>query len=436
MIVNQESELQINHATTQPWIVCMGGEDWWYHSHAHFDIQVMKRLAQRCRVLYICSIGMRMPSLRKDAQFWRKISNKWQSVRHAMRRVQPNLWVYSPLPVPLYQWRWGRSINCHVLRIQLKIVFDRLGIREPIFWINTPTAWPVVETIKRCGLIYQRTDEYAEYGFDNFNAAYVQSVDQELLTKADLVLHVDPDLHERAARHTNNTLLFEQGVDEAFFIDDSEDNTLPSDWPPVSGPVVGYVGTLDPHKFDAELVYRTAIQLLECQFVIIGPEHQNAMILKKLKNVHFLGYKPHGIIAQYIRKFDVCMLPTARTSWGLHCRPIKLMEYLAAGRPVIATRTPAAESFREFVSIAETADEWAKELRRILTGRQSISGEIKQRLSQYSWNQQVDRIWRILQDRSLFVVHDHESSVAHKLTETVDQEPSSLPTRPPMVIEK
>ena len=436
MIANHELGLQTDHAIAKPWIVCMGGEDWWYHSHAHFDIQVMKRLAQRCRVLYVCSIGMRMPSLRKDAQFWKRIGNKLQSVQHALQRVQPNLWVYSPLPVPLYQWRWGRSINRSILRIQLRIVFDRLGIRKPIFWINTPTAWPVVETISRHGLIYQRTDEYAEYGFDNFNTAYVRAVDQELLTKADLILHVDSDLHERAAQHTSNTLLLEQGVDEAFFMDDSDIAPLPSDWPSVSGPIIGYVGTLDPHKFDAELVYRTAIQLPECQFVIIGPEHQNAMILKKLKNVYFLGAKPHGIVAQYIRKFDVCILPTARTSWGLHCRPIKLMEYLAAGKPVVATRTPAAESFREFVSIAETADEWILELRRILVNGRTVSDKIKQRLSRCTWNQQVDRIWRILQDRNLFAVNNHEGSDTHKSTEAIDQKSNSQPIRSTMVIEK
>ena len=47
------------------WLVCFGGEDWWYHSHGHFDIQVMKQLSQRNRVLYVSSIGMRMPSLRR-----------------------------------------------------------------------------------------------------------------------------------------------------------------------------------------------------------------------------------------------------------------------------------------------------------------------------------------------------------------------------------
>ncbi len=167
-----------------PWIVCLGGEDWWYHSHAHFDMQVMKRLSKRCRVLYVCSIGMRMPSLRRDAQFWSRIRNKLASVARTLRHVQPSLWVYSPLPFPLYQWAWGRAANQALLATQLRFVFGRLGIRRPLLWINTPTAWPVIKGLGRKGLVYQRTDDYAAYDFDNFNAAITAATVPKMTRKS------------------------------------------------------------------------------------------------------------------------------------------------------------------------------------------------------------------------------------------------------------
>jgi len=382
------------------WIVCMGGEDWYYHSHAHFDIQVMKRMARRCRVLYICSIGMRMPSLRRDAQFWTRIRNKLASVKHQLRRDSENLWVYSPLPLPLYQWSWGRSLNHALLGAQLRTVFSRLSIYNPLLWINTPTGWPVVKHLRHRGVVYQRTDEYAELRFDNFNADYVRAVDGELLRTADLVLHVDEGLHVRTQGLARAALLLEQGVDERFLEADGP-VTVPADLPVGRGPILGYVGNLEPHKFDAELVRATAERLSDCCFVIIGPYHQNADGLRRLSNVHFLGPRPHDRILDYVRAFDVCMLPTARTEWGLHCKPIKLMEYLAADRPVVATRTPASERFADLVYISDEPELWVLAIREILAGNSHGRGVARARVAGCAWNRHVDRIWAALAELQL-----------------------------------
>jgi glycosyltransferase involved in cell wall biosynthesis len=384
----------------RPWIVCIGGEDWWYHSHAHFDIQVMKRMSARSPVLYVCSIGMRMPSLRRDAQFWNRIRNKLTSVSHALRRVQPDLWVYSPLPLPLYQHPWGRAANQAILGVQMRAAFKRLGIRKPLFWINTPTGWPVVRGFGRRGLVYQRTDEYAEYTFDNFNHDYVRAIDHELLQASDLVVHVDQAMHARARWQVRSALLLEQGVDERLF-ENRKPAHPPDDMPPVRGPVIGYIGNLEPHKFDAELVRATAAQLPDCCFVIIGPYHQNADVLRGLPNVHFLGSKSHDSVLDYVKWFDVCMLPTARTQWGLHCKPIKLMEYLAADRPVVATRTPAAAQFQDSVHIADRPDDWVRAIHEILRKGNRTAGPARDRVARCTWNRQVEQIWSALDRQGL-----------------------------------
>ncbi len=387
-----------------PWIVCIGGEDWWYHSHAHFDIQVMKRLARRCRVLYICSIGMRMPSVRRDAQFWRRIRNKLASVSRTVQQVDTRLYVYSPMPLPLYQWRWGRGLNQALLAAQLRAVFAHLAISRPLLWVNTPTGWPVVRSMGKCGLVYQRTDEYAELNFDNFNRDYVRAVDAELLSAADLVLHVDPDLHARTANRTKRALLLEQGVDERFF---EPPRRRPEDLVQDSRPVVGYVGNLEPHKFDAELVCKTASLLPDCRFVIVGPYHQNADSLRELPNVSFLGSRPHEQISDYVKAFDVCMLPTARTQWGLHCKPIKLMEYLAAGRPVVATRVPAAEHFDGLLHVSDNAESWASAIRSAVAHDDGQRSErARRRLSKCTWNHLVERIWSELAECGLLTRDD------------------------------
>ncbi|MEO0662179.1 MAG: hypothetical protein AAFZ87_11625 [Planctomycetota bacterium] len=43
-------------------VVCFGGEDWWYHNRAHYDMQMMRELSADLPVLYVNSIGMRVPT--------------------------------------------------------------------------------------------------------------------------------------------------------------------------------------------------------------------------------------------------------------------------------------------------------------------------------------------------------------------------------------
>lgn len=386
------------HNSKQHWIVCMGGEDWWYHSHAHFDIQVMKRLSERCPVLYVCSIGMRMPSLRRDAQFWTRIGNKLRSVRHALKRVAPCLWVYSPLPLPLYTFSAGREMNESLLAGQLRMVFGRLGIRRPLMWINTPTGWPVISGLGRRGLVYQRTDEYAEYRFDNFNADYVREIDRQLVQQAGLVLHVDEALHDRTSGA--NSLLLEQGVDERF-LEPHDHEAVPRELVGIPRPIVGYVGTVEPHKFDASLVHDAARRMPDVSFVIVGPHNQNASGLHGLANVHLVGPRRHEEIPAFVRAFDVCMLPTAHTQWGEHCNPIKLMEYLAAGKPVIATDTPASRRFARWVRIGDEAAAWERGIRHAIRDDGQALQAAREHVAECTWARQADRIWSELTRRGL-----------------------------------
>ncbi len=382
------------------WVVCLGGEDWWYHTHAHFDIQVMKRLAHRCRVLYVCSTGMRMPSLSRDAMFWTRIRSKLVSFTKALRRVREGFYVYSPLTVPAYHYPQCRAINRALLAGQFALVFSRLDIQRPLFWVNTPTTWPAATRFARRGVVYQRTDDYAEYDFDNLDADYVRGLDRGLLASADLVLHVSEELHASASKVTRSAMLLEQGVDERF-LERPAPMRVPLDLADVPRPVVGYVGTMESYKFDAALVGSAAKALPDHSFVLVGPPHATAGSLRALSNVHFLGAKTHDEIPDYVRAFDVCMLPTARTEWGMRARPLKLMEYLMAGRPVIATRTPASQDFADVLTIADEPEQWARLIPQLMIPSPQRTEAGLTRVRDCSWARQVERIWEALRVRGL-----------------------------------
>lgn len=381
------------------WIVCFGGEDWWYHSHGHFDIQLMKRFSRTVKVLYVCSIGMRMPSLRRDRLFLTRLIRKTRSVMHWLRRVRDNLYVLSALPLPFYRSRIGRLVNAMVIRTQLRLVYWQLKIRSPIVWVNTPTAWPVAATLTRVGVVYQRTDDYAAYDFDNFDAEYVKQIDTELVRDADLVIHVSDELHEEAAKLTENSVLVTQGVDERFF---RKEGPIPQDLQAIHRPIVGYIGGMDRYKFSTDLVEAVARRLPHVSFVLVGQRNPNAERLAELPNVYFLGMKDHAAVPAYVRGFDVCIVPTARTSWGLKCRPLKLMEYLAAEKPVVATETPASRAFANAITVAQDQESWVEGIIAALRGSSACAGAASKAAAALdSWDDLAVRFWQELRGKGL-----------------------------------
>jgi hypothetical protein len=79
----------------KPSIVCFAGCDWWYHNRGLFCPQVMKRLAKDYKVLFINSLGMRIPSLKNDRHALNKIGRKLRSIVRFLRKTENGMYVFS-----------------------------------------------------------------------------------------------------------------------------------------------------------------------------------------------------------------------------------------------------------------------------------------------------------------------------------------------------
>lgn len=91
-------------------------------------------------------------------------------------------------------------------------------------------------------------------------------------------------------------------------------------------------------------------------WVFVGPCHAPLNGLRRLPNVHFLGQRPHGELAKFIREFDVCIIPYKLSAYTATVVPTKLNEYLAVGKPVVSTNLPAVHSFNEEHDVLLTSD--------------------------------------------------------------------------------
>src|SRR5689334_10431355 len=78
-------------------VVCFAGVDWWYHNRGHSECQIMRRLARRAPVLWVNSLGMRVPRPGRSDLLIRRYYRKLKSTLKGLRRDPSGMWVYSPL---------------------------------------------------------------------------------------------------------------------------------------------------------------------------------------------------------------------------------------------------------------------------------------------------------------------------------------------------
>lgn len=343
-------------------IVCIGGEDWWYHNRGHFDFQIMRRLARDWPVLFVNSLGVRMPSLKDNRLFAGRIARKLKSLAQGMVNVENGFWVFSPLTVP---GETGQRLSGWALGPQIRLAAARAGIRRPLVWMHCPAGVGLIDDFADAPMVLQRTDRFES--FPEGDPALIGRQIAALKARADLVVYAAPHLMAEEAGAVRRQLLVTHGVDHDVFVAAGVANgPEPDDVSAIRQPRVGFIGGIDAHTFDPPLLLDVARRMPDVEFVLIGgsslPEGWCP-----LPNVHQLGRKPYAEVARYMAAMDVLVMPWNDSPWIQACNPIKLKEYLAVGRPVVTTDFPTLDGWRDLVRVAKGPVAFAEAIRAALS---------------------------------------------------------------------
>ncbi|MCH9764570.1 MAG: glycosyltransferase [Alphaproteobacteria bacterium] len=401
-------------------IICIGGEDWWYHNRGHFDFQIMRRLSRRWPVLFVNSLGVRMPSLTEGSQFAARMSRKMKSLMRGVVRVEKGFYVYSPLSVP---GPVGATLSDWALAPQIKLAARRAGIRRPLLWVHCPAGADLIGKIENAGVVMQRTDRFE--AFPEGDPERLSGQIKQIRDAADLVVYCNQHLADEERDLVRRQLVITHGVDaEAFIAAGYVKSDGPTDVAHIARPRVGFVGGIDAHTFDPQLFLDVVQRVPEAEFVMVGacslPEgwcpHDN---------VHFVGRRTYESIARYMAAMDVLIMPWNNSEWIKACNPIKLKEYLAVGRPVVTTDFPALAPWRDVVRVAEGSETFAEQISAALREPYETE-ELEARIQAETWSHKASDLADTLFDMG-FRYAPTSNELADRVMETDVAAPTAGP---------
>jgi len=311
---------------------------------------------------------------------------------HAMPAGQPqfenNIIMYTPLLAPVID----------IMR-DLLARFENWNIdpQRSILWLNAPSAF-VDEILTFFGnLFFIRIVEIvddqrysAPEGSDLFQK--IEKSYQFSLSKADLLISNSKKIINDFSKWCKHVLYLPNAVDMNEHLHPVEIIPTP-DWMQWKGKRIGYIGNLSLRlRFD--LFEAIARQFPECQLIIVGDTSNGfPNIINSLPNVVTPGRIAPIHVSWFLKQCDALLLPHVVSSLTESMDPLKMYEYLASGKPIIATPVAGARKWSDRIEIGRTVEDFINAVHLVLGGKSKGSHQLRQAaVAKQTWQSRVETI--------------------------------------------
>jgi glycosyltransferase involved in cell wall biosynthesis len=358
------------------------------------------------KVLWINPLPVRFPNTKRP-DFWRKVQSKVKTHSRLMTHPKDRLFVYSPFYIPLFSLT-GMKINRLLVSFQIRILLRLLKLKSPFSFNSSFTAWYALPVLKRFPMVFHFADKissFREISTIPERRKILIEMELDLIKASNLVTCSSRKIFEyvsqQAGAEAHKVTYLPHGIDAAKFRDALKaPGPLPDDLKSIPKPIAGYFGSLTQTN-DKETFYYAARQCPDWAFVFIGRVQGDYEALASLDNVYFLGQKSHEEIPFYGKQFDVCFMGWINHEWIIASNPVKTLEYLGLGKPVICSSyINELVDYSEFVRLTTTPQEF------VLALREEYENDSAEKISQrldfikdMTWQARADSILQNLYDR-------------------------------------
>ena len=365
-------------------------------------------ISKQNRVLYIntpMDISIRLRGNRQSPSYIRRMA-VIKGETSPLRQINANMWVLDCpfmlfsanfLPAPLFNIV-NRKNNARIARWIVEQA-AALDFKNYIHLIDTDIyrSRYLKEYIHPSVSIYYRRDYVIGEAYWRRHGTRLEP---ELAASADLVLANSTRFAAELQAYNPHTYPIETGVNLKLY-NPAKKYETPGDMQDIPRPIIGYMGTINSTRLDGDLLYQIISQRPDYSFVFTGPEDDifRRNRIHSLKNAYFTGQKKVDELPAYIAAYDVCINPQMVNDITDGNYPLKIDEYLAMGKPTVATSTHTMRHiFADHTHLATNPEEWLSAIDRAVT--EADDKELaKQRIAfaeTHSWGHSVKKIYEII----------------------------------------
>ena len=289
------------------------------------------------------------------------------------------------------------SFYQYLLTKKIKKIIKKYQFDSPVVWLTFPNQASQISKYGEEIVCYECMDEYSELE-KTFNNRFITQLEDEILKKATIVIATSNKLKENKSLINKNTYLSTNAADFGFFNRIITDQSIRKiELFNNTNKTVGYIGAIR-EWVDIQLIYGIAKKRKDWNFLIVGPLGINVKDLRSLPNVILPGQIPFDELLPYLKAMDVTIVPFVLNNLIDNTNPIKIYEYLAAGKPVVVTPFPEAFNFQDNISIASGIDDFINTIEHILNSDNKNKIEERVNFAKInSWQARVKKIMDLIE---------------------------------------
>lgn len=380
----------------------------WYTEIGSNCKSIALELSRNHRVLYINMPLDRITAVREsnNPHIRRHLDIIRKKDQPDLIQIGPNLWNYYPHHIlesaNWLPWTWLFKKFCRInskrLAADIRRAAGLMGFRDYILFNDNDIfrSFYLKEFLKPKAYIYYSRDNLVAM---SYWIKHGKTIEPLHIAKADIAAANSIFLANYLRQYNSNSHYIGQGCNLLLF-DPTIQHPTPKDMPASPGPVIGYIGAIISMRIDIEILLHIAKTRPHWNIVLVGPEDEffQASPLHGIPNVHFLGRKDIKELPTYVARFDVCINPQLLNDVTIGNYPLKVDEYLAMGKPVVATRTETMETFGDCVYLAEKPENYPGLIDLALSENNPSLAQKRIDLARgHTWSASVDKLYTLIE---------------------------------------
>jgi len=367
-------------------------DDWGRHPSSCQHL--VSHLLDRFDVTWVNTIGMRRPSLDMATirRGFEKIS-QWSSGKRSERTPElrePE--VESPLMWPSFASNWSRAVNRRLLSRHLRRRLTRL--ESGIVLTTIPVVADLIGRLPVARWIYYCVDDFSEW--PGLDSATLREMEEQLIQGADEIVAAGDNLAERIESRGRRVRTITHGVDLQHWSQAGERASGSATLSEIEPPLALFWGLVD-RRLDIDWLRTLSERMTRGSIVLVGPQQDPDPALQAIPRLRLTGPVSYKSLPQLASAAQVLIMPYADLPVTRAMQPLKLKEYLATGKPVVARRLPAVIDWETCLDAVVSDEDFAVAVEQRFAGDLPCEQrDARARLADESWSAKAENLASIL----------------------------------------